>query len=148
CGEEPPLQRFTYSEPHMGTLFKIIVYAADQATADRAVKAAFARVVELDGILSDYKPASELMRLCVKAGGDPVPVGPELFFVLSTAQEVSRKSEGAFDVTVGPVVKLWRQSRKDRKLPDPVKLAEARALVGYQNVRLNEKERTVQLLKA
>jgi thiamine biosynthesis lipoprotein len=147
-GDEPQLQRFTSSEPHMGTLFKVIVYAPDEATADKGVKAAFARVVELDGIMSDYKPASELMRLCAKAGGDPVPVSEELFFVLSKAQEVSRKSEGAFDVTVGPVVKLWRQSRKTKKLPDPEKLAEARALVGYQNVRLDAKGRTVQLLKA
>jgi thiamine biosynthesis lipoprotein len=146
-GEEPQQQRYTYSEPHMGTLFKLIVYAEDEAAADKAAKDAFARVVELDGILSDYKPASELMRLCARAGGDPVPVSPELFFVLSTAQEVSRKSDGAFDVTVGPVVRLWRQARKDKKLPDPEKLAAARALVGYRNVRLNEKERTVQLLK-
>jgi thiamine biosynthesis lipoprotein len=140
--------RFTYSEPHMGTLFKIIVYAPDEATADQAVKAAFARVVALDGIMSDYKPTSELMRLCAKAGGDPVPVSVELFFVLSMAQEVARKSDDAFDVTVGPVVKLWRQCRKARHLPDPKQLAEALALVGYRNIRLDEKARTVQLLKA
>jgi thiamine biosynthesis lipoprotein len=146
-GQEPLLQRFTYSEPHMGTLFKIVVYAADKTMADHAVEAAFARVVELDRIMSDYKPTSELMRLCAKAGGDPVPVSPELFFVLSRAQEVARKSEGAFDVTVGPVVRLWRQARKEKKLPDPDKLAAARALVGYQNIRLTEKDRTVQLLK-
>ncbi len=147
-GGEPDLKRFTFSEPHMGTLFKIIVYASDEETASKAAKVAFARVAELDGIMSDYKPTSELMRLCAKAGGDPVNVGEELFLVLSKAQEVSRKSEGVFDVTVGPVVKLWRQGRKAKKLPDVEKLAEARALVGYQNVRVDEKERTVQLLKA
>src|SRR5262249_39991345 len=61
---ETKLTRFTYTEPQMGTTFKIILYAPDQAAADKAAKAAFARVVELDGIMSDYKPASELMRLC------------------------------------------------------------------------------------
>src|SRR5262249_279681 len=79
---EPALSRYTFAEPHMGTQFQVIGYAADEATAGRAAKAAFARAAELDGIMSDYKPASELMRLCQKAGGDPVPISAELFFVL------------------------------------------------------------------
>ena len=103
---EPPLIRYRYTEPHMGTRFRLLLYAADETTANRAAKAAFERVVQLDSIMSDYRPASELMRLCQRAGGDPVPVSEELFFVLSKAQEVSKLSDGAFDVTVGPVVKL------------------------------------------
>jgi thiamine biosynthesis lipoprotein len=74
-------------------------------------------------------------------------VSEELFFVLSRAQEVSRRSGGAFDVTVGPVVRLWRRARRTHRLPDPEKLAHARALVGYKNIRLNDKARAVQLLK-
>jgi len=97
--------------------------------------------------MSDYDNASELMRLCAGAGGPPVPVSAELFFVLSKAQEVSRQSDGAFDVTVGPVVQLWRAARKRRKLPDAEKLAEARELVGWRNVRLDKDRRAVQLLK-
>jgi len=131
----------------MGTLFQIIVYAADEATAQKASRAAFARVADLDAIMSDYRPASELMQLCRKAGGDPVPVSEELFFVLSKAEEVSRLSDGAFDVTVGPVVRLWRLARRTRRLPNPEQLARALALVGYQNVKLDPKQRTVQLLK-
>src|SRR5690242_7639782 len=87
---EPSLKRFSYVEPHMGTKFKIILYAADESTASTAAKAAFSRVAELDGIMSDYRPASELMQLCQKAGGEPVKVSDELFFVLKTAQEVWR----------------------------------------------------------
>src|SRR6266540_4497906 len=94
-------ERFTFTEPHMGTRFKIVVYAADAATAQKAARAAFARIAALDGIMSDYRPASELMQLCKKAGGPPVPVGEELYFVLSRAQDVAGRSEGAFDVTVG-----------------------------------------------
>lgn len=139
--------RFEFTEPHMGTKFQIIAYAADEAAARAAVQAAFARIAALDDCLSDYKPASELMRLCAKAGGDPVPVGEELFTVLAKAQSVSQVSDGAFDVTVGPVVRLWRVARRTQKLPDPEKLARARALVGYRNVRLDAKARTVQLLK-
>ena len=147
-GAEPILMRHTFTEPHMGTRFQIIVYAPDRETARKAATDAFARIAFLNATMSDYDKTSELMRLCEKAGGPPVPVSAELFFVLSRAQEVSRQSDGAFDVTVGPVVKLWRKARKQRKLPDAEKLAEARALVGWRNVRLDADKRTVQLLKA
>jgi thiamine biosynthesis lipoprotein len=144
---EPALKRFTFEEPHMGTTFRIVLYARGEEQAKAAAKAAFARIEELNGIMSDYKRDSELMRLCAQAGGAPVRVSPELFTVLNKAQEVSRLSDGAFDVTVGPVVRLWRLSRRSQRLPDPEKLAAARALVGWKNVVLDEKERTVQLLK-
>ena len=87
----------------MGTRFQVILYAADEASANRAAKAAFGRIAELDGIMSDYRPTSELMRLCAKAGGDPVPVSADLFTVLAQAQDVAKRSDGAFDVTVGPL---------------------------------------------
>ena len=143
----PAGTRFTFTEPHMGTRFRIILYAPDEAAAKEAARDAFTRIAELDGIMSDYRPASELMRLCQKAGGQPVRVGEDLFVVLSRAQEVSRLSAGAFDVTVGPVVRLWRRARKTQQLPDPEKLARARALVGYRNVHLDARARTVQLVK-
>jgi thiamine biosynthesis lipoprotein len=146
-GAEPALKRCEFAQPHMGTLFQIIVYAPDDETAQKAATDAFARIASLNAIMSDYDNTSELMRLCAQAGGPPVPVSAELFFVLSKAQEVSRQSDGAFDVTVGPVVKLWRTARKQRKLPDAKKLAEARALVGWRNIRLDKDKRTVQLLK-
>jgi thiamine biosynthesis lipoprotein len=141
------LQRFTFTEPHMGTRFRIVLYAPSEAAAKDASRAAFDRIVALDDCMSDYKSESELMRLCAKAGGDPVPVSPELFTVLAKAQEVSEKSDGAFDVTVGPVVRLWRLARRTSRLPDAQKLAKARALVGYRNIRLDSAAKTVQLLK-
>ena len=141
------MARFTFTEPHMGTLFKIILYAPDERTANRAAKVAFERIAALDAMMTDYRSTSELMQLCHKAGGGPVRVSEPLFYVLARAQEVSRLSDGAFDVTVGPVVRLWRRARKTHELPDPAKLAQARALVGYQNVRLDEKAHTVELLK-
>jgi len=131
----------------MGTRFKISVYARDEDAAKSAVKAAFHRIADLDGIMSDYRSTSELMRLCQKAGGDPVLVSEDLFRVLERSQEVARLSDGAFDVTVGPVVRLWRQARRSHEMPDPKELAQARELIGYKNVRLDAKNRTVQLLK-
>jgi thiamine biosynthesis lipoprotein len=147
-GAEPALKRYSFNQPHMGTRFQIILYARDEDTARKAATDAFTRIASLNATMSDYDKSSELMRLCAGAGGPPVPVSGELFFVLSKAQEVSRQSGGAFDVTVGPVVKLWRTARKKRKLPDPEKLAAARALVGWRNVRLDKDKQTVQLLKA
>jgi thiamine biosynthesis lipoprotein len=145
---EPTVSRFSFNEPHMGTRIRIVLYTADEATAKTAAKAAFARVAALDAMMSDYRPTSGLMQLCQKAGGPPVQVSDELFFVLERAQQVSKISDGAFDVTVGPIVRLWRRARRTQQMPDPEKLAQARALVGYQNVRLDAKSHTVQLLKA
>src|SRR5262245_14563412 len=88
--------RFEYEEPHMGTRFRIVLYAADKPTADKAGRAAFARVAELNGIMSDYLPTSELMQLCKrfeKEVGEPVKVSEDLFFVLTRAKAVSEKSE-------------------------------------------------------
>jgi thiamine biosynthesis lipoprotein len=142
------LKRFEIAEPHMGTRFRIILHAADEATAKRASAAAFLRIAELDGIMSDYQATSELMRLCAKAGGEAVPVSADLFDVLSRSQEISRQTDGAFDATVGPVVRLWRLSRRTQRLPDPQKLAAARALIGYENVVLDPKARAVTLKKS
>src|SRR5579862_1183506 len=105
------LTRFTYIEYQMGVDARIVVYAPDKAAAEKACTAAFARIAELDAMMSDYRPQSELMRLCEKAGGPPVHVSPELFTVLRQAGKVSTRSQGTFDVTVGPLVQLWRNAR-------------------------------------
>jgi thiamine biosynthesis lipoprotein len=144
---EPALERFSFTEPQMGTRFQITLYAATKASAEAGAKAAFARVAELNRIMSDYDPASELMRLCANAGGEPVPVSPELFFVLQRGQELAKRSGGAFDVTVGPVVRLWRRARRTQQLPDPAELARALALVGFDKVTLDPEKRTVRLAK-
>lgn len=145
--DEAKLTRYVFAEAHMGTRFKILVYAADEDAARRGTKAAFARVAELNGIMSDYLETSELMRLCRKAGGDPVPVSDDLFTVLSRAQEVSRRSEGAFDVTIGPVVRMWRRARFRKTLPTDEQRAEALALVGFDKMKLDADKKTVHLIK-
>jgi FAD:protein FMN transferase len=148
-GAEPGARpaRFEYAETHMGSEFKIVLYIADEANARSASHAAFARIAELDATLSDYQPESELMRLCARAGGPPVPVSADLFDVLDRSRVMYERSEGAFDPTVGPVVRLWRRARRDRKMPASERLAQARALVGADRMRLDPDARTVQLLK-
>jgi thiamine biosynthesis lipoprotein len=144
---DPPPSRFEFAENLMGTRFRVVLFAADAATAKRASTAAFRRVADLNGIMSDYAPESELMRLCKKAGGPAVPVSPDLFAVLARAAELSRITDGNFDVTVGPVVRLWRRSRRTRELPADADLAAARALVDYRKITLDPVARTARLAK-
>lgn len=146
-GGDPVLERFEFAETHMGTRFRIVLYAADKAIAERAAKAAFARTAELDGILSDYRPTSELMRLCAKAGSGPVPIGTDLFTMLERSQHFAKLTGGAFDVTVGPLVRQWRRTRRTKVLPEPAALAAARDLVGYDKLTLDAKARTATLAK-
>jgi thiamine biosynthesis lipoprotein len=143
-----PTSRFSFGEARMGTWFKITLYASNEQAARQAAREAFDRIAELDRKLTDYNPESELMRLCRLSGGAPVPVSKELFFILERAQDVSRRSGGAFDVTVGPVVRLWRRARRTGRFPEAQQIAQARELVGYQWVRLDEDRHTVQLQKA
>jgi thiamine biosynthesis lipoprotein len=143
--DQATLQRYEFTSVHMGTTFRIVLYAPDEKVAKTAADAAFKRIAELDGIMSDYKSTSELMQLCKKAGGEPVPVSDDLFRVLTRALEISRLTDGAFDITVGPVVRLWRIARRTMKLPDPDDLSHARALVGYDKVQLDPKNKTVRL---
>ena len=141
-------QRFESSQEQMGVLFNIVLYAEDKVTATKATDAAFARVKQLNDILSDFDPDSELSQLSLASPTKaPVVVGDDLWCVLSRAEEVSRRSDGAFDVTVGPLTRLWRRARRQKKLPTDERLAEARAAVGHQHVQLCKEEHSVGLAK-
>jgi thiamine biosynthesis lipoprotein len=144
---KPALQRYEFTEPHMGTRFRVVLYAPDAATASRASAAAFARIARLDDSMSDYNSGSELMSLSRQAGGPPVQVSEDLFRVLEKSQELARRTDGAFDITAGPVIRLWRRARRRSELPDPTELAQARELVGYKLLRLDPAKRTAQLFK-
>jgi len=130
----------------MGVQVRVTVYAADADTAARACEAAFSRMADLEQVMSDYRPRSELMQLCEHAGGPPVPVSQDLFAVLQRAYAISEQSHGAFDVTVGPYVQLWRRARKTGQWPSKEEWRAAGDLVGYRKMRLDPEARTVQLL--
>ena len=146
-GQEQNLKKVEESRKCMGTTLRIVIHAPTETIGRKALEKAFARAEELNGILSDYQDSSELMRLCAKAGGPSVGVSRELFTVLESAQELSRLTDGAFDVTIGPVTRLWRLARKSKRLPDPADLAAARALVGYRMMELNPVDKSVKLAK-
>jgi thiamine biosynthesis lipoprotein len=139
-------ERFSFSEPHLGTIVELTIYAPNETAANEAARAAFRRIKELDLIFSDYKSDSEAMRLCEQAGtGKAVKVSPELFTVLKKAIAVSEQTDGAFDVTVGPLVNLWRRARNQKKLPSDEELQRAKELVDWKSVQLNESQQTVEL---
>ncbi len=143
---QPPqltLERFEGVEPHMGTLVRITLYAPDVAAARVAFRAGFDRIRELNGILSDYLPDSELSRV-TRAGVDsPVSLSDDLFAVLKASARLSDATDGAFDVTQGPVTRLWREARTANRLPDPDALREASRRSGYAHMHLDEARRTV-----
>ena len=141
------LTLYRFSQPHMGTNCQIILYSMNKEEASRGANAAFLRMKQLDGIMSDYNQESELRQLCARSGTGPVSVGEDLFKVLTRAKEVSELSNGAFDVTIGPVVKLWRRARKSIQMPDKDELEAALKLVGYQSMVLDPLKKTVWLKK-
>ena len=143
--ETSPFVRYEYTQLHMGVQVKIILYAVSEQKALAAARAAFRRIAELDAMMTDYRLDSELMELCEKAVDRPVEVSSELFTVLWRAQEVSERSNGAFDVTVGNLVQLWRRARKTKVFPAEAELKAALALTGWQKMTLNPTKQTVRL---
>jgi thiamine biosynthesis lipoprotein len=143
-----PLKRFEYSLPRMGTIFRIEMYSASSAQASKAAEAAFGRAEELEQIMSDYRPDSELMHLAREGATAPFPVSSDLYDVLTKSLWASELSRGVFDVSVGPLVDLWRGARKTQRLPDPAEITKARALVDYRNIELDPACHTVFLNRA
>ncbi|MCE5303746.1 MAG: FAD:protein FMN transferase [Planctomycetaceae bacterium] len=145
---EPSLERFEFLQTEMAVPIRIVLFAPDNATASNAAKAAFQRFHELNTVLSDYDPQSELRRLCASSGeGCEVPVSDPLWRVLVRAEQLSKLSDGAFDVTIGPVVHLWRSARQTKELPSPKSLEAALQRIGYPSMRLIPSRQAVELLK-
>ncbi|MDB5339487.1 MAG: rane-associated lipoprotein involved in thiamine biosynthesis [Planctomycetaceae bacterium] len=146
---EPTLTRYEFSQRLMGISFDISVYASDETVANEAAEAAYRRIRELNAIFSDYEPDSELNRLCKTAGtGRAIPVSRELWEIILASVALSEKSEGEFDITVGPLIRLWRKARRAKQLPDVEQIAAARSLVGYKLIKVDHQARTVELTKA
>jgi len=133
----------------MGSPFTITLYSADSAAATAAAEAAFSKAAEMNGILSDYIDSSEINRLSATSGqGRYLPVSPPLFDILRRSLEAARLSHGDYDVTIGPVVRLWRKARKTKTFPNTDSIHAALQKTGYRYMHLDTVHHTVWLEKA
>ncbi len=141
-------ERHTFQSRHMGTQINLILYADDDSLANRAANAAFERIEELNQIMSDYIPASELNRLSRKSGsGEWMKISEELFRVLEKSLWISEKTDGLFDVTIGPMTHEWRYIRRlpEPALPDDVTLDSLKASVNYRYIELDVDSQSARL---
>jgi thiamine biosynthesis lipoprotein len=142
-------QRFQRTEKHMGSDFTVKLYAPSEVAADEAFAAAFELIAEYDRTMSDYNAESELSQLGRTAPHEhPVPVSQPLWEVLFRAQQISEATDGAFDVTIGPLTKLWRRARRQRELPTEQDRTEALAAIGWRCLELTREPKAVRLTRA
>ena len=127
----------------MGTFSRVVVIAKSRRTAQRCIEAAFDVQNRIESLMSDFRDDSELSKVNRLAAQGPVAVSEMTFEVLQQAVRFSTLSNGAFDVTVGPLVDLWRKAGETDVPPTPEVLAEARRKVGSDKLILDEKNRTV-----
>jgi len=132
----------------MGSAYSVAVYGEERTRMEEAVDAAFAEVHRLDEMLSNYNPESEVSEVNHTAAERPVAVTPELFDLLSACVKYSRESDGAFDITVGPLMKVWGFYKGTGRLPHRAEVRAALDRVGYRNIVLDGANRTVQFARS
>lgn len=140
-----PLERHEFTRVQMGVASRVVLYARDAREARDAAAAAFERIAALERVMSDYQPDSEVSRLTVHPRGESFAMSEDLCTVLAASEEVSLATGGAFDVTIGPVVKLWREARRSGVAPDEAALAGAWERVGFTDLMIDRATRRVTL---
>ena len=132
----------------MGSEFRIACYAASKKAAAGAITAAFDEARRVDGVLSHYKPGSELSRINAEAGRREVAVSPEMAGLLADCLGYSAASAGAFDITVGAIVAAWGFFNGGGRMPGAWTLWRARRNSGYRHLRLDRAKGTVRFLRS
>jgi thiamine biosynthesis lipoprotein len=128
----------------MACAYSIVIYGRAEQDLPAIVTAAFDEVDRLDHLMSHYKQESPLSQLNREAASGPVAVEPELFDFIAECLRYSKTSDGAFDITVGQLMKAWGFFRGEGRLPTQVELTAARSKTGYHRVILNDRKRTIQ----
>lgn len=147
-GEVPGAQLFIQSAHAMGTVFTIYLYAREQQFAGIAFEAAFEEIERLEEALSNYRESSELSRINRLAAHQELTTDPEVFALIATCLSFSRQSSGAFDITVGPLMRAWGFFRGEGRYPAQEELLVARANVGWEKVQIQPAARTVHFSSA
>jgi thiamine biosynthesis lipoprotein len=127
----------------MATEYTVVAYGRDQTYLAEVVNQVFDEIDQLDAQMSNYKPESELSRINRDAAQRAVTVEPRLFGLIQYSLRASQESGGDFDITVGPLMKLWGFFRGQGRLPSPAEIAEVRKRIGYQHVRLDPARHTI-----
>ncbi len=146
--EKEAAKLFVQSGHAMGTVFTIYLYAQEQGSAAIAFEAAFEEIERLEEALSNYRPSSELSRINRLAAQHAVTTDPEVFGLIKASLEFSRRSCGAFDVTVGALMRAWGFFRGEGRYPTDDELRLARVNVGWEKVQLDAAARTVHFAAA
>lgn len=136
-------ERFRETHSAMGTVFTLDLYASDESSAARLADDAFDVVDQIDEELSNYKATSELSRISRDAGSAAVTTDPETFAFLERSVYWSRESNGAFDITVGPLLRAWGFFFHAGRIPSDAELAAVRDEMGWQKIKLEPSTRTV-----
>ncbi|MBV8819609.1 MAG: FAD:protein FMN transferase, partial [Acidobacteriaceae bacterium] len=131
----------------MGSTYTVVIYGEQREKLQAIVAQALEEARRLDHLLSNYLPDSEWSEVNRFAAERPVPVSRELFDLLSACLEYSKESEGAFDISVGPLMKVWGFYKGSGHLPHRAEVRGALANVGYQNILLDPKNQTVRFSK-
>jgi FAD:protein FMN transferase len=135
CGSEN--QVLVYKKKYiMGTIFEIAAYDQSPDHASSAIEKAFQEIVRLDSLLSDYKPDSALTSLNRSAHFHAEKVPSDLYRVIEQAVQFSRLSDGKFDVTIAPLVNLWKAALRGEGTPSRAQQGEVRTCVGYEKIEL------------
>jgi thiamine biosynthesis lipoprotein len=142
------LLRLEASAGAMGSTYSVVLYDEDRRKMETAADDAFEEARRLDALLSNYRPESEWSRVNREASEHPVAVSKELFDLLAACVDYSRASEGAFDITVGPLMKIWGFYKDSGHLPQPGEVKKAMAGIGYRNLILDASSHTVAFAKA
>jgi hypothetical protein len=137
---------FHFTRPAMGTTAELFLYAKNGERAAELFEATFAEIKEVETALSNHLPTSELSRINREAGTGPVTTDPEVFGLIRQALALSDRTDGAFDITVGPLMKAWGFFRVAGSFPSQAELAEARFSTGWKKVVLDEEARTIRFL--
>jgi thiamine biosynthesis lipoprotein len=140
--------RVEKSDEVMGSTFSVVLYGEYQNALDAAADAAFDEAHRLDRMLSNYKPDSEWSVVNRLAAERPVAVSDELFALLVDCLRYSEQSEGAFDITVGPLMRVWGFYTGEGVMPRREDVRSTLWRVGYRHVRLDSAARTVRFARA
>jgi FAD:protein FMN transferase len=137
------LIRLETSVDSMGTTWSVVLYGDHRDRMEEAATTAFDEVHRLNNLLSAYRPASEWSEINRLAGQRPVAVSPEVFELIARCLHYSRRSQGTFDITVGPLIKTWGFFKGAGRLPGPDGIAAALAKTGYRHLHLDQADHTV-----